>query len=111
MELEMTKIARIALIANPLLQSRGEIAQANDWGEGCAQLAVPPTSSAARSKKLYSLPSKVGCEALPAKVGCHQAAMCHARHLHIISMSSFDVLDIITYQFISFDILGSYLCS
>jgi hypothetical protein len=26
MELEMTKIARIALIANPLLQSRGEIA-------------------------------------------------------------------------------------
>jgi hypothetical protein len=50
MELEITKIARIALIANPLLQSRGEIAQANDWGEGCAQLAVPPTSSAARSK-------------------------------------------------------------
>ena len=28
----MTKIARIASIANPLLQSRGEIAQANDWG-------------------------------------------------------------------------------
>jgi hypothetical protein len=36
LELEMTKIARIASIANPLLQSRGEIAQANDWGEGCA---------------------------------------------------------------------------
>ena len=53
MELEMTKIARIALIANPLLQSRGEIAQANDWGEGCAQLAVPPTSSAARSKIIF----------------------------------------------------------
>jgi hypothetical protein len=49
MELEMTKIARIALIANPLLQSRGEIAQANDWGEGCAQLAVPPAKQ--RRKK------------------------------------------------------------
>ena len=32
----MTKIARIALIANPLLQSRGEIAQAYDWGEGAS---------------------------------------------------------------------------
>ena len=52
MELEMTKIARIALIAliaNPLLQSRGEIAQANDWGEGCAQLVVPPAKQ--RRKK------------------------------------------------------------
>ena len=88
----MTKIARIASIANPLLQSRGEIAQANDWGEGwlCLPQAAPQGDAKVEEVKLYPLPSKVGCETLPAKVGCHQAAMCHTRHLHIISMSSFD---------------------
>ena len=51
LELEMTNIARIASIANPLLQSRGEIAQANDWGEGCASHKQVRRRATQKSKK------------------------------------------------------------